>query len=82
MAVLRKRGEFSESPVSVAFGGDDTPERREEARKYLEETGLVCEGCFFISPSTFLKITNGQMPLILILKDGVVTAKYSYRDLH
>jgi hypothetical protein len=77
LATLRKRGEFSEAPVIAAIGG-----KERDAAYYFRETGLDCSDWFFIPPSIFFRITNGEMPLILVLKDGMVIEKYSYRDLH
>jgi hypothetical protein len=77
LGTLRRMHSFSEAPIIVAFGGNER-----DASYYFNETKLDCTDWFFISPTTFLRITNGDMPLILVLKDGEVVQKYSYRDLH
>lgn len=77
MGTLRRMHTFPEAPIIVAFGGE-----KRDAAYYFRENRLDCTDWFFISPSTFLRITHGDMPLILVLKDGVIQQKYSYRDLH
>lgn len=79
IATLRYRDEFSEAPVTILFGRGSNSS---DPSSFFGDTGLHPDNWEFIDPSLFLKITKGEMPLILILNDGIITAKYSYRDLH
>ncbi len=82
ISVLRKRGEFTDGPTTVIFGGEDTPLRRDRAAAWLEENGMGGVAFEFLEPDIFLSITNGSFPLVLILLDGTVQEKFSYRDIH
>lgn len=78
LMMLRQRGEWSDAPVIAVFGrGADT-----DPAPFLEETGLQPDEIHFIEPAVFLRITNGSMPLILVMQDSSVVAKYNYRNLH
>ena len=78
LMLLRERGDFSRAPVIALFGrGEDT-----DTAPFQEETGLRPDEVHFIAPSDFLRITNGSMPLILVMRDSTVVAKCNYRNLH
>lgn len=49
--------------------------------KFFRETNSTIFQYSIISPMRFLKITNGEMPLIIILEDGKIKGKYGYRDI-
>lgn len=78
LMILRERGEFSQAPVIAVFGrGEDT-----DTGPFLEDTGFRPDQTCFLDPSVFLRITNGAMPLILVMQDSVAAAHYNYRNLH
>lgn len=78
IATLRSRGEWPEMTAVILFGrGEDT-----DTTEFLRETGFRPDEIHFIEPEDFLTITNGSMPLILIMDNGEITEKYSYRDIH
>lgn len=62
--------------VSYVFAGAEG-----SADKFFEETSSTVFPYSFIPPNRFLKITNGVMPLIILLEDGNVKGKYGYRDI-
>lgn len=62
--------------VSYVFAGAEG-----SVDKFFEETGSTVFPYSFIPPNRFLKITNGVMPLIILLEDGNVKSKYGYRDI-
>ena len=75
---LRERGDFSQAPIIAIIGqGENT-----DTAPFLEETGFQPDEVHFIAPSDFLSITNGSMPLILVMQDSTVTGKFNYRNLH
>lgn len=75
---LRERGDFSQAPIIAIFGrGEDT-----DTAPFIAETGFRSDETHFIEPSDFLRITNGSMPLILVIEDSEIVAKYNYRNLH
>ena len=49
---------------------------------FFQETNSHIFPYCFIQPNRFLKITNGEMPLILLLENGKIKGKYGYRDLN
>lgn len=78
IATLRERGEWPEMTTIILFGrGENT-----DTTEFLGESGLKPDEVHFIEPEDFLTITNGSMPLILVMKEGEIVEKYSYRDIH
>ena len=78
LVTLRSRGEFPTTPLIVIFGrGADT-----DTTAFFAETGLEPDEVHFIEPADFLRITNGTFPVILVMHDGTVVARYNYRSLH
>ena len=78
LMTLRRRGEFSNAPIiAVIERGEST-----DTGPFLEETGFQPDETVFVEPSDFLRMTNGKMPVILVLHDTAVVAAYNYRNLH
>lgn len=78
LVTLRERGDFTEAPLIAVFGrGENT-----DTSAFLEETGISFDETYFIEAPEFLRITNGAFPLILVVHDSAITAKYNYRNLH
>ncbi|MBR5100273.1 MAG: DoxX family protein [Bacteroidales bacterium] len=78
LMTLRERGDFPDAPIIAFIGlGEDT-----DTGPFLAETGFRPDEIHFIEPADFLRITNGAMPLILVLHDSTVVEKYNYRNLH
>lgn len=78
LMTLRERGDFPDAPIIALIGrGEDT-----DTAPFLAETGFRPDEVHFIEPSDFLRITNGAMPLILLMHDATVVEKYNYRNLH
>lgn len=76
---MRRMGTFSDAPLTAIIGQGTDPVNPEP---FFREAKLDCTDWHLIPGERFLKITNGGMPLILVLHNGEVTAKYSYRDIH
>lgn len=78
LMTLRERGDFANAPIIALIGrGEDT-----DTTPFLTETGFRPDEVHFIEPADFLRITNGAMPLILVMHDETVVEKYNYRNLH
>ena len=78
LMTLRERGDFTDAPIIALIGrGEDT-----DTAPFLAETGFRPDELHFIEPADFLRITNGAMPLILVMHDETVVEKYNYRNLH
>lgn len=78
LMTLRERGDFPDAPIIALIGrGEDT-----DTTPFLTETGFRPDEVHFIEPADFLRITNGAMPLILVMHDETVVEKYNYRNLH
>lgn len=78
LMTLRERGDFTDAPIIALIGrGEDT-----DTAPFLTETGFRPDEVHFIEPADFLRITNGAMPLILVMHDETVVEKYNYRNLH
>ena len=61
------------SHFRYVFWGDDTG-----VTAFFEETGSNRFKYDLVGADRFLKITNGRMPLIILLDNGQVVGKYSY----
>ena len=78
LMTLRDRGEFSAAPIIAVIGrGENT-----DTGPFLTETGFRPDKTVFIEPADFLRMTNGKMPVILVMHDTTVVAAYNYRNLH
>lgn len=78
LMTLRERGDLSDAPIIALIGrGENT-----DTEPFLSETGFLPDEIHFIEPTDFLRITNGAMPLILVMHDSTVVEKYNYRNLH
>ena len=56
--------------------------KEEKLEPFEKETELNYSSVHIINPVVFLDITEGSMPVILILKNGKVSDSFSYRNLH
>ncbi|NQU35833.1 MAG: DoxX family membrane protein [Bacteroidetes bacterium] len=72
--VLQKAGK--DELVHYVFFGNSS-----EIDLFFEETNTSIFPNSIIPVSDFLKITDGQMPLILLMENNQVIKKYGYRDI-
>jgi len=63
--------------VNYVFAGSEV-----SVSKFFNETNTTVFQYSFLQPKRFLEITNGEMPLIILLEDGKVKGKYGYRDIN
>ena len=49
---------------------------------FFEEANSIIFKYSFLSTDKFLRITNGEMPLIILLDAGEVKGKYGYRNIN
>ena len=63
--------------ISYVFWGSD-----ESIDKFFAETNTPAFQNVALNPEEFLKITKGEMPLIILLENGIVKNKYNYRDIN
>ena len=78
LMALRQRGDFPQAPIIAIFGqGEST-----DTAPFRAETGFEPDETHFIAPADFLRITNGHMPLILVMDGSAVKEKFNYRNLH
>ena len=76
IGVIQKRHPDLEMNLIGIFWGS------EEAHKnFIEESGANYSKTYLIDPIVFLKITNGTMPVVLVIKDGIITNKLKYRNI-
>lgn len=61
--------------VELVFWGDQAGIQR-----FLDETNISTGPYASLQGEAFLRITEGRMPLILLLEDDSVVSKYRYRD--
>lgn len=61
--------------IGIFWGGN------KQLEKFQEETNLSYSNILFIDPIQFLKITDGKMPLIVILDNQLPIAYFNYTSL-
>ncbi len=74
---MTERNNIDRELINVVFWGDSTL----NATSFFEETHSPPFSYTTLSTKPYLKITKGQMPLILLIKDGDVVHKMNYRTL-
>jgi len=78
IAILRSKGDFSNGELTVVFAKGNV---ESDPLVFLEDAELDYEQYLFLDVSPFIRITEGTMPLTLVLNEGKIVAKYSYRDI-
>lgn len=63
--------------INCVFWGTE-----ESVNGFFKETNSTVFPYTFLPVDKFLRITNGQMPIIILLESGVVKGKYGYRDMN
>jgi len=63
--------------VKYLFAGSEV-----SVSKFFNETNTLFFHYSFLPPKRFLEITDGEMPLIILLENGKVKGKYGYRDIN
>ena len=77
LGIIQKRyPEIKMNFIGVLWG---TTEKYEIFTHYSEIEFIKS---YLINPVIFLDITYGKMPLVLIMKNGVITHKFNYINLH
>lgn len=75
VTVMAKKAENADA-VKYIFSGSES-----SIGRFFKETHSTVFQYSFLPPKRFLRITNGEMPLIVLLEDGVVKGRYGYRDM-
>lgn len=78
IAILRSKGNFSNGELTVVFLKGN---REYDPSVFLENSGLDYHQYLFLDAKQFIRITEGAMPLTLVLREGEIVAKYGYRDI-
>jgi thiol-disulfide isomerase/thioredoxin len=78
IAILRSKGDFNNGELTVVFVQGNI---EHDPSVFLEDAELDYKQYLFLDASPFIRITEGTMPLTLVLNDGNIVAKYSYRDI-
>jgi len=77
ISVIAKKLNEKESAFSIVFWGDEA-----RIEKFFTTTNSTRFAYETMDGNQFLQITDGQMPVILLLENGQVKKKYGYRDLN
>ncbi len=78
IAILRSKGNFSNGELTVVF---IKVNREYDPSVFLENSELDYQRYLFLEAKPFIRITEGTLPLTLVLREGEIIAKYSYRDI-
>jgi len=74
--IIQKRHPEIEMNFIGVFWGSS-----EDYEKFIQNSDIDFIKTYLISPVIFLDITNGKMPVVAIMKDGVITDKFKYHNL-
>jgi thiol-disulfide isomerase/thioredoxin len=78
IAILRSNKNFSNGELTIVFAQGNV---ERDPSVFLENSGLDYERYLFLDATPFIRITEGTMPLTLVLNEGKIIAKYGYRDI-
>lgn len=78
IAILRSKGNFSNGELTIVFLKGN---REYDPSVFLENSGIDYHQYLFLEANQFIRITEGAMPLTLVLREGKIIAKYGYRDI-
>ena len=76
VSVMAKKANAS-NMVQYVFAGAEV-----SVTDFFRETNSTIFQYTFIPAKRFLNLTNGEMPLIILVEDGHIKGKYGYRDLN
>lgn len=77
MGTIVKKAEIDPSKLNIVFWGDSTV----QAQQFFEDTHSPALNYVPLETKSYLDITKGRMPLILLINDGVVEHKMNYRTI-
>lgn len=76
MTVIANKSNSTDIINIVFFGSEHSVDH------FFEETNSIKFQYSFLPPDKFLGITNGKMPIIILLEDGEVKGKFGYRNIN
>ncbi len=74
--IQQNHPELTMNIVGVFWGGN------EKYANFIKNSTIPFSKTFRISPVPFLKITNGSMPILLIVENGEITKILNYRNIN
>lgn len=74
----RRIAHFKDVPLTVLFGQPSDPDSTPDG--FLAESGLQFDGISYVDVDTFVDIVCGTWPLVLVMKDGRIIHKFTYRE--
>ncbi len=77
ITVIANKAAENKSSISLIFWGD-----KKNVEEFFVETNSTKFPYEIIDVSQFLRITDGKMPVIFLLENGIVKKQYGYRDLN
>ncbi len=78
IAILRSKSNFSNGELTVVFVQGHI---EQDPIVFLDNSGLDYQRYLFLDANPFIRITGGTMPLTIVLDEGEIKEKYSYRDI-
>lgn len=66
-------------PLTVLFGQPSDPDSTPV--EFLSQSGLKFDGIAYVDVDTFVDIVCGSWPMVLVMKDGKIIHKFTYRSL-
>jgi uncharacterized membrane protein YphA (DoxX/SURF4 family) len=76
LSIINKKIESKEIIKYIFWGTDKS------VNAFYKETKMPNTPYKLLDPSQFLKITNGKMPLIILLDEGIIKGKHNYRSIN
>lgn len=74
----RAKSGHNDTPLTVVFGRPSEPR---DPSLFFDKCGLEYDGLVYLDQDIFLDVVCGRWPLVLVLKDGRIIRKMTYRGL-
>lgn len=68
---------FEDVELIALFGQPSEPRNPQD---FLDATGLKINGLSYVDPEVFIRIVEGEWPKVLVLRNGKIIHKFTYRE--
>lgn len=81
LGIMLRQGQFENADVHIIVGGD-YEDFNASQQQFFEGTKMEYDTIDSIKSTSFVNITNGNLPVVVHMRDGQLIEQWTYRDLH
>ena len=81
LGIMLRQGQFENADVHIIVGGD-YEDFNASQQQFFEGTKMEYDTIDSINATSFVDITNGNLPVVVHMRDGQLIEQWTYRDLH